>query len=93
MGHNHGLPWCLTIDSRHWGECVCGLDDAFGLFELPSYAFRTQESGLVDVAFNLNRSIVGIHAADGERFTIRYESLQFPLFDSRRLIADRRRFQ
>eukprot|EP01047_Picozoa_sp_COSAG01_P053573 COSAG01_NODE_5758_length_4053_cov_12.093576_3_plen_121_part_00 len=46
---------------------MCGSDDAFGLFELPSYAFRTQESSLVDVAFAINRSIVGIHAADVTR--------------------------
>ena len=61
---NDGKNWCLTVDQHHWGECVCGSDDAFGLFELPSYAFRTQESSLIDVAFNLNRSIVGLHAAD-----------------------------
>ena len=52
----------MTVDERHWGECVCALDDAFGLFELPSYAFRTQEAGLVDVAFAINRSIVGVGA-------------------------------
>ena len=67
---NNGTAWCPTADGSRWGNCRCGGDDAFGLFELPSDAFRTQESGLVDVAFNLNRSIPGFHAADVVRAAV-----------------------
>ena len=38
--------------------------DAYGLFDLPSYDFRNKLTMPVDAAFNLNRSIVGIHAAE-----------------------------
>ena len=38
--------------------------DAFALFNLPDYDYRNKLARPVDVAFNLNRSIVGIHAMD-----------------------------
>lgn len=50
---------------------VCGFGtigdkagDAFALFNLPSKDYRVKLSTPVDLAFNLNRSIVGVHAGD-----------------------------
>ena len=60
----HANHLVLLLDVCGFGTLADKHGDAFGAFELPSYDFRVKLSQPVDVAFNLNRSIVGIHAVD-----------------------------
>ena len=54
----------ILVDVCGFGVAADSAGDAFGLFDLPSFDFRVKLSQPVDAAFNLNRSVVGVHAAD-----------------------------
>eukprot|EP01052_Picozoa_sp_SAG31_P025630 SAG31_NODE_2257_length_6072_cov_3.006864_3_plen_590_part_00 len=54
----------ILVDICGFGSFADKSGDAFGLFEVPSRAYRTKESHPVDAMYNLGRSVVGLHAAD-----------------------------
>ena len=54
----------VLVDLCGFGTAADSAGDAFGLFDLPSFDFRVKLAQPVDASFNLNRSIVGFHAAD-----------------------------
>ena len=56
--------WVVLVDVCGFGVLGDGAGDAYGLFSLPSYAFRNKESSPVDTAFYLNRSLVAIHVSE-----------------------------
>ena len=54
----------VLVDPCGFGSLGDPMGDAFGMFDLPSYDFRVHEVQPIDVAFNINRSVVGVHAGD-----------------------------
>jgi len=49
----------VLVDVCGFGTLADKAGDAFGLFDLPSRAYRTKESHPVDAMYNIGRSLVG----------------------------------
>ena len=66
----------VLVDVCGFGTLADRSGDAYGLFDLPSRAYRTKESHPVDAMYNVGRSLVGLHAADVTRAALAVTSMK-----------------